>query len=127
MLSTPVLTAIVILIFTVLGFGGGFLISDWRSSAEIAKVNGNNTVLSQANNKCAEDIGNVRIAMTTLEAATNELERQAAKAVQEAAPKVAERTRTIIKIKELPQVAPGQQCEAITKEQIDYVKARRRE
>lgn len=127
MAIAPALLAIVITVFTAIGFGGGYLISDWQNGTKIAKVEGENTVLSAANDKCAEDVANTQAAMNTIKAATNELERQAAKAIQEATPKVEERKRIIKAIKAKPSVALDMQCEAIKQEQIDYVQARRRE
>lgn len=122
---SPAITAIAILIYTAIAFGSGFLISDWRSGAKIASLEGDKTVLSTANDDCAADVANAKTAMDLLERSTNELERQAAKAVKEAAPKVAERTRIIKEIKAQPKVAPDQQCEAIIKEQIEYVQTRK--
>lgn len=125
MFASPIISAIVILVYTALAFCGGYVVSHWRSSAVIERVNGNNTVLSNANDKCAEDVANTQLAIKALKEATAQREHQADEAMKEAAPKVAERKRVITTIKALPKVALNQQCEAIIREQIEYVQSRR--
>lgn len=125
MITSPAIIAIILAVFVALAFGGGFAVSSWRDGAEIQRLNSSNAVLSAANDKCATDIQNVRAAMTALTDATTTLEKQAAKEMQKAEPKVAERTRVITKIKAMPKVAVDMQCEAIKNEQIEYVQARK--
>ena len=122
---SPAIFGAIMLAVAVVSFGAGFAVENWRQGAQIEKVRGQNTLLSNVNDKCAEDVANARTAMLILEAATNELERQAAKAVKEAEPKVAERKRVIATIKASPHVAPDMQCEAIIKEQVEYVQTRK--
>ena len=56
MFASPAITAIVIVIFTVLGFGGNFAVSDWRSDKEVQRLSSKNAVLRAANDKCATDV-----------------------------------------------------------------------
>lgn len=126
MLSPAVLAAILAAVAFV-SFGGGYMVERWHLSAQIEKVTGQNEVLKQANGKCADDIANAQTAMKQIVADTQERERQAADAMQKAAPQVEQRKAVITRIKSLPQVSPDQQCEAIKAEQIVYVQTRRGE
>lgn len=125
MLPAPGIIAAILGAVALVSFGGGFLVSDWRSGGEIENLKGTNTVLQTVNGKCAADVQNAAIAMAAMKHAAQELERQAANSMREAEPHVERRTATITKIKALPSVAPDQQCEAIKREQIEYVQKRR--
>lgn len=67
---SPVITAIVIAVLAALAFGGGFALSDWRTAAQVQRLNSNNAMLSAANDKCAADIQSTRMALEALVVAT---------------------------------------------------------
>lgn len=125
MLPSPGLIAAVLGTVALVSFGSGFALESWRTGAEIEKLKGTNAVLHTVNGKCEQDIQNAAGAMAAMKHAAQELERQAEKAVREAGPQVEKRTATITKIKSLPSVAQDQQCEAIKREQVEYVQKRR--
>lgn len=127
MISSPAIAAIVIAVIAALAFSGGFAVSDWRSAAEIQRLNSNNAILSSANDKCATDIQSVRMAMDALKAASARRERDAAIAMRRAAKAAAKHTGKAGKIRSLPPVAPEHQCEALAREQLAYVKGRRQD
>jgi hypothetical protein len=125
MISSPAIVAIVLAIFVALAFGGGFAVSNWRCASEIQRLNSSNAVLSAANDKCAIDIQSVRSAMDALAAASAVRDKNAAVAMQRAAPVAAKHTNLAKKITALPPVALEHQCEVLAREQIEYVKNRR--
>lgn len=126
MISSPAITAIVIVIFAALGFSGGFAVSNWRSASEIQRLNSDNAVLAAANGKCALDIQSVREAMDAVREASVRREKDAAIAMRGAAKVAAKHTNRAKKTRVLPPVAPEHQCEVVAWEQIEYVEGRRR-
>lgn len=126
---SPAITAIVIAVLAALAFGGGFALSDWRTTAQIQRLNTNNAMLSAANDKCATDIQSVRMALEALTVAAAKREKDAVKAMRAAATAAATHTGNAKKIRSLQPVRaaiPGKQCEMINTEQIQYVQSRQR-
>src|SRR5687768_4802556 len=124
MFSSPAITAAIIAIFAALAFSGGFAVNDWRSAAEIERLNSSNAVLSVANDKCAVDVQSVRKAMDALTATSARREKNAAMAMRSATAVAAKHTKRAKKMRTLSPVAPAHQCEAVTREQIEYVEGR---
>ncbi|SEO53429.1 hypothetical protein [Nitrosovibrio sp. Nv6] len=124
MFSSPAITAAIIAILAALAFSGGFAVSDWRSAAEIERLNSSNAVLSAANDKCAVDIQSVRKAMDALTSTSARREKNAAMAMRSATAVAAKHTKRAKKMRALPPVAAAHQCEVIDREQIEYVKSR---
>lgn len=124
---SPAIAAIAIAVLTAVAFGGGFLVSDWRSNAQIERLKGKNTILSSSNDRCVLDVANVRAAVIAMEGIAREREKQAEEAMKQAEPIVERHTAKIIRIRSLPSVKPDMQCEAIKAEQIAYVQSRRDE
>ena len=81
---SPAITAIIIAVLAAVAFTGGFAVSDWRSAAEIRRLNSDNAMLSASNNKCASDIQSVRAAMDALTTASMTREKNAAVAMRHA-------------------------------------------
>lgn len=126
---SPAITAIVIAVLAALAFGGGFALSDWRTTAQIQRLNTNNAMLSAANDKCATDIQSVRMVLEALTVAAAKREKDAVKAMRAAATAAATHTGNAKKIRSLQPVraaTPGKQCEMINTEQIQYVQSRQR-
>jgi hypothetical protein len=84
MFASPAITAIVIVIFTVLGFGGGFAVSDWRSGKEVQRLSSENAVLRAANDKCATDVVAVRAGVKDVTDALDAKKRAADAAMKDA-------------------------------------------
>jgi outer membrane murein-binding lipoprotein Lpp len=123
---SPAITAIVIGIIATLAFGGGFALSDWRDSRKVERLESDKAILQASNEKCGEDVKQVKQAVQAMESVAAEKERQAAEAMQETVPEIKQHKARITKIKALPPVKPEMQCEAIKQEQIQYVQARRK-
>jgi hypothetical protein len=122
---SPAITAAIIAVLAVLAFVGGFAVSDWRAAGEIRRLNSDNAMLSASNNKCASDIQSVRAAMEALTAASAAREKNAATAMRNAGAVAAKHVRRAKDIRSLAPVAPKHQCEAIAREQAEYVRSRR--
>jgi hypothetical protein len=71
------------------------------------------------------DIQSVRSAMDALTAAAATREKNVAMAMRDAAPAAAKHVSRAQAIRSLPVVAPQHQCEAITREQAEYIQTRR--
>ena len=122
---TPAITAIIIIVLSAVAFVGGFAVSDWRSSVEIRRLTSDNALLSASNNKCASDIQSVRAAIDTLTSTSVTREKNAAVAMRNAAASAAKHVSRAKDIRSLPAVAPQHQCEAIEREQAEYIRTRR--
>jgi ribosomal protein S8E len=122
---SPAILAVVIAIFTGLAFTGGFVVSDWRSGARIAKLNSDNSVLTAANDRCAADVRSVRADVAALTQAAAEKVKQAEAEVVKAQPKADKHTSRAIVIKSAPIRQDETLCQAVEREQIEYVTGRR--
>lgn len=117
----------------VIGFGGGWLIKDWKDGAKVVlavaakeKVESRNAILEAANTNCPTDIEGVKKGVAVIVSQVEERERLASAAMKAADIQVAQHATKAKAIKELPPVPPEPeaQCAAIVQEQIDYVQAR---
>ena len=124
---SPAITAIIVAVLAAVAFTGGFAVSDWRSAAEIQRLNSDNAMLSASNNKCASDIQSVRAAMDALTTASMTREKNAAMAMRHAGAAAAKHANRAKDIRSRPVVAPQYQCEAIMREQAAYIQTRRQE
>jgi hypothetical protein len=118
-----------------LGFGGGWGVKGWKDGAtvEIAKseqrqVEDKNAILVTANSGCATDIEGVKKGVAVVVAHVEEREKAASDAMKEADVVVAQHRVKVATIKKLPTIAqtPAAQCGAIIREQIDYVRERKK-
>ena len=121
---SPAAIAIVLAVFVTLAFSGGFAVSNWRASGEIQRLNSSNAVFSAANDKCATDIHDVRKAMGAVTAAAAERQKAAEVSMVVASKTADVHTAKAKQIKALPPIQIDKQCEAISQEQIDYVRER---
>lgn len=126
-LASPAILAVALGVAMAFAFGGGFALSDWRSSGTIEKLKGDKALLAAANGRCASTVENAAKAMKELQNAVAERERQARQSMQQAQPQVEQHQAVITRIKALPKVPLDQQCEAIRREQVAYVQGRREE
>ena len=124
---SPAITAIIIAVLAAVAFTGGFAVSNWRSTAEIQRLNSDNAMLSASNNKCAADVQSVRAAMAALTTASMTREKNAAAAMQQAGAVAAKHVSRAKDIRSRPSVAPQYQCKAIMREQAAYIQTRRQD
>lgn len=109
-----------------LAFGGGFAIANWRSAAEIERLNSANAVMSAANDQCATEIEAVRASMDALTAASARREKDAARAMHDATTEAARHAAAAKRTRSLPAAPAGQQFEVLAREQVEYVTRRHR-
>jgi hypothetical protein len=124
MFNSAGIAAIVIAIFSVLAFCGGFIVGNWRSTSQLHQLSSLNTILSAANEKCTADIQSVRAAMAVMTTTIAAREKKAARAMQQATAAAATHTSRAKKIRSLPEVPAEHQYEVIAREQIEYVQSR---
>jgi len=124
---SPAITAIIIAVVAAVAFTGGFAVSNWRSTAEIQRLNSDNAMLSASNNKCASDIQSVHAALDALTTASMKREKNAAVAMRHAGAAAGKHANRAKDIRSRPPVAPQYQCEAIMREQAAYIQTRRQD
>jgi outer membrane murein-binding lipoprotein Lpp len=122
---SPTILAVVIAIFTALSFTGGFVVSNWRSGARIEKLSSENSVLTAANDHCAADVQSVRADIDALTQAAAERVKEAKAEAVKAQPKADKHTSRAIVIKSAPIRTDETLCQAVEREQIEYVTGRR--
>jgi hypothetical protein len=113
-----------IIIFAV-GSGTGWTVNQWRNGEKIAKLDSNNSVLTAANDHCAADIESVRADVDALTQAAAERVKQAKAEVVKAQPVADRHTSRAIVIKAAPIRTDETQCQAVEREQLEYLKSRR--
>ncbi|SOD42387.1 hypothetical protein [Nitrosovibrio sp. Nv4] len=126
MFASPAITAIIIAVFAALSFGGGFVVSDWRSGKEVQRLGSENVVLRASNDKCATDIGTVQAGVKEVTDAleAKELEAQAAMKLAQVSAK--KHSDLAAELRNGLPVRPGEtQCQAVEREQREYVGGRR--
>ena len=125
MIITTAIATGAIAAVAVVAFAGGFVVSDWRSSGEIERLNSANTLLKASNTQCATDIASVRTSVTNLIGESEAREKAAAIEMDNAQVESVKHSHTAVVIKAAP-IRPGEpMCEAIEREQIEYVNWRR--
>lgn len=124
------LIAIILIAFSV-GFGGGWVVKNWKDGAEIALVNSQkadlesqNSILVTANTNCATDIEGVKSAVGVITKGVEEREKAASEAMKNAQALAGKHAAQIAAIKALPVVPEAGQCAAIVQEQKEYVQNR---
>src|SRR5687768_5388900 len=121
---SPAIAAIAIAVMAALAFGGGFAVADWRSGAKVAVLTSNNAVLTAVNDKCATDIVAVREAIAAMKKAAAEREKAAAVSMVVATRSADKHTAKARRIRTYPPVSMDMQCEAVKREQVEYVRDR---
>jgi hypothetical protein len=122
---SPAVAAIIAAVIFIAGFAGGWSIKDWKDGAEIARLQSDNAVKSAANQRCETDIESVRTGIKQITEAVGKREEAARNAMSQAEVLAAKHSKTAVTIKAAPVIPAANQCEAIVKEQIEYVTARR--
>lgn len=115
----------IILASLLAGFGSGWMIKDWKDGAEIAQLTTRNSIMSAANQRCETDIEAVRASVKRITASATAREDAAAKAMSNAQVLAAKHSATAIKIQSAPIVPEESMCDAIVREQTEYVQSRR--
>jgi hypothetical protein len=125
-------TLIAIILASLLaGFGGGWVVKDWKDGADIALIKSEkqtltdrNAILENANGQCQTDIAGVRQGVKVITDAAAEREKAASDAMKNAQALAGKHVAQIAAIKALPIVPEAAQCDAIIREQREYVQNR---
>lgn len=125
MLPLPAILGIAGGAIAVLSFGGGFLVSDWRSDGKIERLEGEKQILQSAVRRCEGDIESVRAGFAELKRMSQAQEQAAEKAMREAENDAAAHVAQAKKIRAAAPVPAGQECAAIIREQKAYVASRK--
>jgi hypothetical protein len=129
------LIALIIGVSALVGFGGGWGVKGWKDGATVAEVKSQkaavesrNAELQTANAGCATDIEGVKKGVAVVVAHVEEREKAASDAMKAADLTIAQHKVRAATIKKLPTIAqtPAAQCAAIIREQVDYVRERKR-
>jgi hypothetical protein len=124
MLGSLALQVIVAIVIFVAGSGTGWTINEWRNGAKIAHLDSNNAVLSAANDKCKTDVESARAGVKQVTDAL-EAKKQAAEAAMKDAQYWAHKhSKLAEEVNSLPILEGETQCQAIEREQREYVQAR---
>jgi hypothetical protein len=115
---------IIIAVSLLVGFGSGWGVKGWKDGAHIAKIESRDSVLTAANDRCDIDIDDVRKGVESISVAVGHREKAAAEAMSKAQVLAAKHSQTAITIKAAPVVPEETQCDAIVREQIEYVQSR---
>src|SRR5687768_9773139 len=112
-----------IAVFAVGGIAGG-VVMHWKDGAKIERIAAQNSSLSAANDKCATDIVAVREAIAAMKKAAAEREKAAAVSMVVATRTADKHVAKARQIRTYPPVAIDMQCDAVKREQVEYVRDR---
>lgn len=101
------------------------MIKDWKDGSEIATLQSRVSVASAANQQCETDIVDVRKGVAEMIDAATERAKKAEAAMLDAQAKAMKHSQTAITIKAAPIRPNESECEAIVREQMEYVQKRR--
>jgi hypothetical protein len=125
MLSGLAAQAALAALIAAISFGGGWTIHSWKSGAKMAELESRDAVVSAANEKCAKDVESTKAGIKQLNDALAAKEREAQAAMLSAKEEAKKRSETARKIKNAPIQEGESQCQAVEREQLEYVEARR--
>jgi hypothetical protein len=115
----------IILTSCLVGFGGGWMVNDWRNGEEIARLESRSAVAEANNQQCETDIADVRKGVAEMINAATDRAKKAETAMLYAQSKATKHSSTAITIKAAPIRQGESECEAVIREQKEYVQNRR--
>lgn len=107
------------------GFGGGWMVNDWRNGEEIARLESRSAVAESSNQQCETDIADVRKGVAEMINAATERTKAAETAMVYAQAKAAKHVTAAKAIREAPVRQGEPMCDAVFREQLEYVQKRR--
>jgi hypothetical protein len=107
------------------GFGGGWMVNDWRNGEEIARLESRSSFAESANQQCETDIAGVRKGVAEMIDAATERAKKAEAAMLDAQTKATKHVAAAKVIREAPVRQGESECEAMIREQGEYVGTRR--
>lgn len=107
------------------GFGGGWTVKDWKDGSKIKHLEWRAEVSRAANVECKADIADVRQSVAGMVKAAEDRAQKAESAMLKAEDKAAKHTAAAKAIREAPVRQDEPMCDAVFREQKEYVQARR--
>lgn len=107
------------------GFGGGWMVNGWRNGEEIARLESRSAVAESSNQQCETDIADVRKGVAEMINAATERAKKAEAAMIDGQAKAAKHVTAAKAIREAPVRQGESECEAVIREQKEYVQKRR--
>lgn len=99
--------------------------NDWRNGEEIARLESRSSFAESANQQCETDIADVRKGVAEMIDAATERAKKAEAAMLDAQAKAAKHSAAAITIKAAPIREGESECDAMIREQREYVQNRR--
>ena len=117
--------ALVIAFIAVFAFGivTGWTVNSWRNGAEIARLQSRDAVVTAANEQCGKDVVSVQAGVKQVTDALAEKSRAAEDAMQKAKVEARRRQVQAGEVNSLPIREGETQCQAVEREQREYVQA----
>jgi hypothetical protein len=124
MLSGLAAQAALAALIAVASFGGGWMVNGWRLSGEIERMESRQALTDSANRQCAADIKLVRASTRRITDALAAKEAEAKAAMSKAETEARKRAEMARRIQDAPIHEGETQCQAVEREQIEYVQSR---
>lgn len=114
-----------VIVALLVGIGCGATVEHWRLSGKISKAETAEEVAREANNQCQTDVKAVRDSVVKIAEVSNQRVKAAEKAMEEAQSEVDKRKQVIKQIVEAPIRKGESLCDAVSREQEEYVRYRK--
>ncbi|ODT75476.1 MAG: hypothetical protein ABS69_10700 [Nitrosomonadales bacterium SCN 54-20] len=125
MLSGLAAQAALAALIAVISFGSGWKVHSWKSGAKMAELESRDAVVTEANKQCKKDVKAAQAGIKQVTDALAEKEHEAQAAMLSAKEEAKKRSEMARKIKNAPIQEGETQCQAVEREQLEYVEARR--
>ena len=112
-------------LIALISFGGGWTVNGWRIGTKMAELESRDAVVTAANEKCAKDVASTKAGIKQVTDALAAKEREAEAAMKGAKEEAQKRYALALKIRNAPIQEGETQCQAVEREQREYVEARR--
>lgn len=122
----PILLIIIIIVSSLLvGSGIGWTIKDWKDGAKMAALESRDAVVTAANDKCKTDVVTVKAGVKEVTDALAKKKQDADAAMKDAEFWARRHSNLAREVNALPVKPDESTCDAITREQMEYVQSRR--
>lgn len=101
------------------------MVNDWRNGEEIARLESRSSIAEANNQQCETDIADVRKGVAEMIDAATERVKKAEAAMLDAQTKAAKHVTAAKAIREAPVRHDESTCDAVFREQVEYVQKRR--
>ena len=122
----PILLIIIIIVSSLLvGSGIGWTVKDWQTGAKMAVLESRDAVVTAANAQCKTDVVTVKAGVKEVTDALAQKKLDADAAMKDAQFWAGKHSRLAQEVNSLPVRPDESVCDAVTREQIEYVERRK--